>query len=513
MTWYDTDYAYKKKITIDHTKVDGDETDFPVLISVTDADLADTSNSGQVESANGYDIIFTNDDEDTLLKHEIQSYDNTDGTLIYWVKVDSLSSTVDTDIYIYYGKSGVVVDPSTTDTWDSGYDIVYHMEDASGNIADSAGTNTGTANSILYHQAGKIGYSVGSNNSSDYIVTSSGVADGVQLTWSAWMYDSNFSSKFAIDNRVLGTGYQPLLFLGDSSAKDVQFYNSQGGEKDELDTSADITSNTWNYVVVVLNTNMVYAYVGGSLSDSSGHAAYDHNAKVCTLFNRYSQDKNNVSFMDEVRISSTARSANWISTSFETQNDPANFMDWGAEEEKPAGETLTPSDTAKALDSLVTAITHPFSDTARASDSFVTDIPSLPYPCDTFTLHGTSTNILFPKPEWGNPDNSISKSISLFDFWTGDIDTVDRGISAQPLAIGGVVSIFADTPSWANLAAMTTWLDSIKTAMNNGEKFTINELEDCLNGVYVVKDFTFNTIVGTINAWSWSLNLERVRDV
>ena len=171
------------------------------------------------------------------------------------------------------------------------------------------------------------------------------------------------------------------------------------------------------------------------------------------------------------------------------------------------------TDIAKAFDARIESIFHPFSDTAKASDLFEIDIPPLPYPCPTFTLAGTSTNILFPKPEWGNPDNSISKSISLFDFWTGDINTVDRGISAQPLAIGGIVFVCKGEPAWKDLATMTTWLDSIKTAMNNGEKFTINELEDCLNGVYVIKDFTFNTIVGTINAWSWSLNLERVQDV
>ena len=67
MTWADTDYGYKKKITIDNTKVAGDEVNFPILISVTDANLADTSNGGQVESSDGYDIVFYNDDEDTRL--------------------------------------------------------------------------------------------------------------------------------------------------------------------------------------------------------------------------------------------------------------------------------------------------------------------------------------------------------------------------------------------------------------------------------------------------------------
>ncbi|UCD81121.1 MAG: hypothetical protein JSW26_06745, partial [Desulfobacterales bacterium] len=76
-------YQYKKKITVDHTKVGGvsalagyvavkkisvdstkvsgssDLSDFPVLVSITNADLKTTTNGGQVTDANGYDIVFT----------------------------------------------------------------------------------------------------------------------------------------------------------------------------------------------------------------------------------------------------------------------------------------------------------------------------------------------------------------------------------------------------------------------------------------------------------------------
>jgi hypothetical protein len=49
--------------------------------------------------------------------------------------------------------------------------------------------------------------------------------------------------------------------------------------------------------------------------------------------------------------------------------------------------------------------------------------------------------------------------------------------------------------------------------MNDGETFEINELGDCLNGIYVINDFTFDTIKGEPDSFAWSLNLERVRDI
>ena len=117
MTWANDLYGYKKKITINDSKVPGNLSNFPVLISVTDANLADTSNGGYVQSSDGYDIVFYNSDEDTVLKHEIERYDNTIGLLCFWVKVPSInSSSPSTYVYIYYGKSDVVVDPSSTDT-------------------------------------------------------------------------------------------------------------------------------------------------------------------------------------------------------------------------------------------------------------------------------------------------------------------------------------------------------------------------------------------------------------
>ena len=141
--------------------------------------------------------------------------------------------------------------------------------------------------------------------------------------------------------------------------------------------------------------------------------------------------------------------------------------------------------------------------------------------CPTFTLYGTDVNLVFPVPEWANPNNGISKNISLFNFKSGDIDTVDRGVNAQPLIIGGTL---VPCGIWKGLcfpicfpacfnSALSKWLYTVRDAMNNGEVFTINELGNCLNGVYVISDFVFNTIPGSPNGFSWNLTLERKKDI
>jgi len=59
---YGNGYPYSRSITIDHTKVPNtDQSNFPVLISGTYSYLKTLANGGNVQNANGYDIIFAFD--------------------------------------------------------------------------------------------------------------------------------------------------------------------------------------------------------------------------------------------------------------------------------------------------------------------------------------------------------------------------------------------------------------------------------------------------------------------
>ncbi|MBE3123080.1 MAG: DUF2341 domain-containing protein, partial [Thermoplasmata archaeon] len=96
--WWNTSWQYRKTITIDHTKVASNLTNFSVMILLeNDTDLATkTQNDGD-------DIVFT-DQNRHKLNHEIELYTNAAGHLVAWVNVTTLSSTKDTILYMYYGN-------------------------------------------------------------------------------------------------------------------------------------------------------------------------------------------------------------------------------------------------------------------------------------------------------------------------------------------------------------------------------------------------------------------------
>lgn len=119
-------YTYRRKITIDPTKVTTGGFDFQTMIKGTYTYLKSTANGGEVVNDSGYlDIRFESTDG-TQLDHEIVRWEDDTGFLYAFVKVPSISASVDTDFYIYYGKTLTTQEDNPTGVWD-GFASVVHM--------------------------------------------------------------------------------------------------------------------------------------------------------------------------------------------------------------------------------------------------------------------------------------------------------------------------------------------------------------------------------------------------
>jgi len=137
-----TGWDYRESITLDATDVAGGLSNFPVLISFTDADLAHTDSGGSILQSDGADIAFTSDDGATQLKHELVRYEHDTGEIIAWVLVPSLSGSVDTVIYVYYGNADCVNQEQQDLVWDANYLLVAHMEEDEDDHATIKNTST-----------------------------------------------------------------------------------------------------------------------------------------------------------------------------------------------------------------------------------------------------------------------------------------------------------------------------------------------------------------------------------
>ena len=165
---YGNGYQYRRTIILGHANVPNtDQTDFPALVSGVYSYLANVNNGGLVQSPNGYDIVFSLDPEGaTNLNHEIDGYDPATGTVAFWVRIPTLSHTVDTVIYLFYGNPNITgSQENIAGVWKNNYLSVYHLGNgATVGLADlgSAGyTLAGSATAV----SGKIGGGAAFNGS------------------------------------------------------------------------------------------------------------------------------------------------------------------------------------------------------------------------------------------------------------------------------------------------------------------------------------------------------------
>jgi len=191
-SWWDCNWSYCKKIIIDHTKVQADQTNFPVLLyRASDAELA------AYAQPDGDDIAFVDRYNITQYKHEIEKYVSGTGELVVWVNVTSVSSTEDTILYMYYGNPDCSNQQNVTATWDSDYALVQHLDENLGTIYDSTSNNNdGINNGAAYNTSSKIdgGYDF---DGSDYVLcnTSSSLNLTTQITLEGWAKDPPIKTK------------------------------------------------------------------------------------------------------------------------------------------------------------------------------------------------------------------------------------------------------------------------------------------------------------------------------
>src|SRR4030095_9641402 len=188
--------ACQRQMTVNHTLVPSTQTNFTVLVSVTDPALKTVANGGHVANANGYDIGFYADAGGTTkLKWEVENYNGTTGNLIAWVKVPTVSSTTDTSFYLFYGDPSITTNQSDpVNTWDTNFKAVYHLGNGTSlNATDSTGCNNGTLTNIPTATAGKINGAAHFVSTSNQLISLANPGDfPVRTAWTmeAWVKPS-----------------------------------------------------------------------------------------------------------------------------------------------------------------------------------------------------------------------------------------------------------------------------------------------------------------------------------
>ena len=363
-------FEFRKSITIDRTKVrtgtaPATLSNYPLLYSVTDADLKSTGNGGDVTSTSGHDILFRALDDTTCggtgpctLNHEIESYDPVTGQLVAWVRVPSVNTNTagsDTVVYIFYGNSAIIASIQDAEgVWDADHLMVQHHNEGSGTVTDStqSGNDSNSQTGMTYGSAGKIGNALLFDESDDYY-TVGDFSYGDTFTLSMWMkVTDNTGSQYQYfySHDVLDTNPSLALYLHEDSVAnpddlEVRMRDSVASIETVLsDVStgdANVTDGTWHHVTLTRvrnGTNTLYVDAVSQATSTGPDTAID---PAGDIYIGRREDGNVDRYfggtLDEIRISDVERSADWVKTVYNNTNGPgdigaADFYTVGTEE-------------------------------------------------------------------------------------------------------------------------------------------------------------------------------------
>ena len=340
-------YSYKRAITISHTQVSANQTNFPVTLSITDPTLENISNGGHVQEIHGYDIILTSDAAGAnKLNWEVEKYDPNAGLWVSHVKIPALSQTADTVIYAFYGNPAVTADQSSPSAvWDSNYTGVYHMANiTTSSVADSSvAANNALANTLVISSPnGVIGpaASFGGTGTLDHFEVPAAVLNANQGTISVWI-----NSKAAA---VSGQNWVTAAQIDSSNVFNFNYWTSyfnatifgwvNAGTDYRVQLSASVLPlavNAWQLVAYTWNatTNTQVVYLNGT-AVSTTSTPFTPYTPVSNFWVGSSSSNQSYTFgglMDELRFSNIPRSASWLATEYANQNAPASFYAIGSE--------------------------------------------------------------------------------------------------------------------------------------------------------------------------------------
>jgi hypothetical protein len=372
--WYNEAWEYRVKITVDAAKVAANVTDFPVYVDLSNLPSGFHSNVNQTDAR---DIRVTTADAETEVPREVVFYDAATDTGELHFKAPSLSSSTDTDFYIYYGNTAAT-EPATNATygrnnvWSNSYAAVWHMsENPAGDapqIIDSTGSgyNATTRGSMASGDlvAGKVGRSIDFDGSNDQAgVTRGSSLEQAAVTVSTWVkLDANTPTSGGanvqlftpVSHEDTNKGYALNIVSSNYGTSGVnnepQWFTGNGSSLNLINANMSLDTTNWYYLTGTGNGSNVYLYVNAVQKATASATTISHATTKSLVFSGYSQPYPTLTErcfngkLDEVRVSTVLRGATWIETEYNNQSVPSTFYEAGTEETQSGSSSLTVAD-------------------------------------------------------------------------------------------------------------------------------------------------------------------------
>jgi len=340
-----SDFGSRLKITFAGYNRSETLTNFPMLIDLS-TNLPGFSYR-QFASQTGADLRFTDSTGLVLVPHEIDEW-NTNGVSAVWVSVPRLAGPTDA-IWAYWGNPLATNPPSAASVWMPDYDLVWHLRESGFPYADSTQQHPALTGVAPVSTTGEIGHGGKFNGTTEYLNAGS-INLGDEFTLSAWVNLSSSASNIQTIWANKQGGYN-----SDGFALYVNSYNTADGMV-RLETgngtngalaatgAAAVSPNQWHRIAAVIDRAGANArlYVDGNDLTQSSDCQTDFGNQGTVNLGRFTNSyyywKGAV---DEARIESAARSADWLWATWMTVASNTALASYSPVTEQPPALALS----------------------------------------------------------------------------------------------------------------------------------------------------------------------------
>jgi len=331
--WWDPAWQFRRKLTLDNSAQDEALQSFPVLLALT----PDRIEYGETRPL-GEDLRFVDADGVTELPYEIESWQPAAASAL-WVQVPQVEASSDQDfIWMYYGNPAASAGEAPAQVWDAHYAAVWHLAETEGDYLDSTanGNHSDTVEVSERGVAGAIGGAARFDGVDDVVRvpnSDSLAVDGDQITMEAWIWleviPPEEDGYFIFAQKSGGSPYrsyginvyqQNVTMIAADVTSEGSTFNCTGGE-------IPLSTQEWLYVAgqmrgvgepmrVYVNGAHATRWTRGLLSgtitpaESSFYIGAD-----------FPTGPELAGYIDEVRVSSAARSLSWMAAQHLSMTD------------------------------------------------------------------------------------------------------------------------------------------------------------------------------------------------
>jgi hypothetical protein len=351
---------YYRAVVLSSTVVQGAYAlpNFPYLLTLTSSDFKPVSGGGMIQNSVTYGdgqtcpadlIISTSTSAANVIPFECDSWDQTAGTINYWINVPSLDPSTNLVYYVIYDNTDITTwqGGTTGAVWafDGNYAGVYHLSNGSAtsyhNYAAAINNLTNTAGTAGVGQIG--GGVIEGTGVGAQVGNALPPSGSTAFSWSAWVNVGVVTDALRGARIITISDGVLQEYLAIFATNVVFSWTDSTNASHSITYSATLPTTGWHYLVGVASNGYQALYVDGALEANTVLALTPEIVNPPTYvggFGLYGGQFTGT--LDEVRMASVLRSPSWIATEYANQTNAPTYIILGPQTTIVSSFTVSP---------------------------------------------------------------------------------------------------------------------------------------------------------------------------